>query len=132
MSTTNFGGHQRRMQLSLNKMLSMMPVGITFLENAAWRGVNHKYRFHHTVYGEFRARPRDLMYQSWPRGCSGHPSDRYTGRLKAVECIDTGEMFSSVEEASATLGIDASDISRVCNGIYGVAQGLKFRFRVAG
>ena len=45
-----------------------------------------------------------------------------------VECIETGEVFLSTRDVEEKLGIDHSNIVRVCNGTQKSTRGLHFRY----
>ena len=55
--------------------------------------------------------------------------DSRKGKLdKKIICINTGIKYSSITEASKSLNIDHSYISRVCTGSRKSTNGLKFKF----
>ena len=47
---------------------------------------------------------------------------------KEVVCIDTGEVFSSIRQASRATGIDFSNISKCCNGKLKSAGGYHWQY----
>ena len=47
---------------------------------------------------------------------------------KEVVCIDTGEVFSSIRQASRATGIDFSNISKCCNGKLKSAGGKHWKY----
>ena len=47
---------------------------------------------------------------------------------KEVVCIDTGEIFSSIRQASRATGIDFSNISKCCNGKLKSAGGYHWQY----
>ena len=47
---------------------------------------------------------------------------------KEVVCIDTGEVFSSIRQASRATGIDFSNISKCCNGKLKSAGGCHWKY----
>lgn len=47
---------------------------------------------------------------------------------KAVQCIETGQVFNSIAEAGRTLQIDASSIGKVCRGKLAKVKGLTFKY----
>ena len=47
---------------------------------------------------------------------------------KKVLCIETGEIFESVHEATRKTGVDFSNISRVCNGKLKTTGGYHWKF----
>ena len=47
---------------------------------------------------------------------------------KEVVCIDTGEVFSSIRQASRATGIDFSNISKCCNGKLESAGGKHWKY----
>lgn len=51
-----------------------------------------------------------------------------SGRCRAVRCIDTGEVFSSIAEAARSRNISDSSIIRVCKGRGKTANGEKWEF----
>lgn len=48
--------------------------------------------------------------------------------IKSVICIETKEVFESIEDASKKYNITASNISRCCNGIRKTAGGKHWKF----
>ena len=53
---------------------------------------------------------------------------RVHGNCKPVLCIDTGEVFASVLDASEYFGLCPTNIGQVCNGKTKTAGGKKFCF----
>ena len=47
---------------------------------------------------------------------------------KEVVCIDTGEVFSSIRQASRATGIDFSNIAKCCNGKLKSAGGCHWKY----
>ena len=43
---------------------------------------------------------------------------------KSVRCVETGVIYSSIKEASEQTGIDQSNISKACRGVYQTAGGF--------
>ena len=51
-------------------------------------------------------------------------------QAKSLICLDTGEIYECIQEASSKTGIHYKQISRCCNGKIEKAGGLKFQFLV--
>lgn len=51
-------------------------------------------------------------------------------QAKQLICLDTGEIYECIQEASSKTGIHYKQISRCCNGNIEKAGGLKFQFLV--
>lgn len=58
--------------------------------------------------------------------------ERHGGGLKPkrVICLDTGEIYESINAAAVATGVDRRDISKCCHGVEGrrKAYGLRWRF----
>lgn len=53
---------------------------------------------------------------------------RHNGLKKSVECVDTGEVFTSLFEAAAVHKTTTANIRMVCQGKRRVAGGMQFRY----
>lgn len=49
-------------------------------------------------------------------------------KIRAVRCINTGIIYKSVSQASKILGLNSSNILKVCNGERKTTNGMKFEF----
>jgi hypothetical protein len=47
---------------------------------------------------------------------------------KKVRCVETGEVYYSMEYAGRQVGVDRSSISRVCSGKARIAGGYHWEF----
>lgn len=47
---------------------------------------------------------------------------------KKIQCVETGDIYNSVTEASATFGIDVSWICKICKGKQKTAKGYSFKY----
>jgi len=93
--------------------------------NKHWLGKKHsaetilKMRETRLTYWKGRKKPK-LKKEKKPK----------RGRL--IQCIDTGEVFPSLKEASRQIGKDHKSILYVCRGTQKTVGGLKFRFLDGG
>lgn len=53
-------------------------------------------------------------------------------KIKAVECIETGETFESVKSAAASIGVSSSTLSGHIAGLAKTCRGHRYRFRKIG
>lgn len=58
-------------------------------------------------------------YGSHLRGCKG---------AKKIICLETGQIFRTTREAAEEMGLDSSNISKVCNGKRKTCHGFHFEF----
>ena len=61
---------------------------------------------------------------------SGNRKDKRKGKRKgkSVRCVETGVIYSSIKEASEQTGIDQSNISKACRGVYQTAGGFHWEY----
>ena len=48
--------------------------------------------------------------------------------VRAVVCLDTGEVFITLREAARQTGINATNISRCCQGVYKQVNGYRWKY----
>lgn len=56
------------------------------------------------------------------------PKGAAHGRAQVVRCIDTGEIFQTITEASTKYGVHRTNISQVCRGLYKTAGGYHWEY----
>ena len=57
-----------------------------------------------------------------------HKNNIHHKEFRKVRCIETGEIFDNIQQASEKLGIIHQNISRVCNGKRKSTHGLHFEY----
>lgn len=106
---------------------------------------HHRRETHYLKDGEWIRRDEDLTYQQLidegvyfdvppseliflTRDEHNLLHNRGKNQSKKVLCVETGEIFESVREASKKTGISIGSISMVCNGKRGIACGYHWKF----
>lgn len=78
------------------------------------------------VFSEEHRRKISEKLKGKPKTQTAIEHNRAAQKCKRVTCVDSGITYPSLGEASRALGIDKTQISRVCNGRIKTTSGLTF------
>ena len=78
------------------------------------------------IFSEEHRRKISEKLKGKPKTQAAIEHNRVAQKCKRVTCVDSGITYPSLGEASRALGIDKTQISRVCNGRIKTTGGLTF------
>jgi hypothetical protein len=76
-----------------------------------------------------KSEPREIKLHGYPR-MYYHTKEmkKEYNVAKSVRCIDTGQVFVSIVEAGRAMNTNTRSISKVCKGILGSVNGLRWEY----
>ena len=78
--------------------------------------------------GTYHCRYADETQEDWDKRRSQFLSESGKREFPPVICIETGVIFSQPKEAAASIGVDPSNITKVCSGVQLTAGGFHWRY----
>ena len=106
---------------SLRRLLKKMHPRVTLLPNQEWLGIDRKYHFNDSKYGNFYINAHHLMARAWTKGRGGHPKEslEHTGKLTSVRkknipskkirkwvlCLETKNKYQGMTIAANAVGL---------------------------
>ena len=78
--------------------------------------------------GTYHWRYADETQEDWDKRRAQFLLESGKHEFPSVVCIETGVVFSQPKDAAASVGVDPSNITKVCSGVQLTAGGLRWRY----
>lgn len=95
-----------------------------------WTGKKHTEETKEKMREAYRYHFTDETRKKMSKNRKGKCTGKQCARARSVRCVDTGELFETINDAVKKTGVRSSDISMVCSGKRKTAGGMRWEYAV--